>query len=1273
MAKRAQRRTGPTVRARRRHGRLLTAALLALLAAAFVPAGAKAAPPQLAQFCPTGSAGGQCNVPGGIAVDPTSGDVYVADQVNYRINRFSPWGQFLRTWGWDVVASGPGDDTAAPEDEFEVCVPADGDVCKAGLAGSGSGQFGGSMGGGFLPLSPEGIALDASGDVYVVDLTNLRVQKFTPEGEFVLMFGGDVNKTKVEAAAPEAQRNLCPVDPGDVCQEGTLGTGDGQFGFLKHGSAIAPSPDGETIYAGDVGRIQEFDTGGHYLGEISVPGEAVQSLAVDPTGNLYLTHSASAGIASTTKEDVFKISSTGLALCTLEVPNPQALATDASGNLYVVDPKATGGGPPSRIMQFNSACAKGDEFALEEFDPTDFPGASTGIAASSPPTCGLEGVDLFVANSFQGNSFVRIYGPPPDPDICPPPLLAPTIAETYAVSVGSDGATVRAEIDPHFWDDATYRVQYGTAECIEAGGWEAPCVSEQPPAPGIALSEVPVGEPIPTKGIFLGAAEPLLPNTAYRFRFVSQSSGGGPTIGPERDLRTFPLPAEAKADCPNQAFRTGASANLPDCRAYEMVSPLEKNSSDIALIGGEVIDQASADGEAIAFAAIAAAFADPQGAPGIHQYISAREPSGWSTRSIAAPRRSVSLIFGGGFISPFRFLSEDLCSGWELQDTDTPLVEAAPPGVPNLYRHRGLLEGCGEEDGYELLTPVSPTGFDPEAEPAESRYRPRIQGFSGDGELTVIRAAAPLTPDASDKLTTEVPPTGIYQLYAHEGGQLHLLSVLPNGKAAGDNSSVGTIETPNEATYYRDTNAFQAVSSDGSRVFWSDSGDRNGIEGGAGIGPGELYLRLNPIEPQSAISAGKCTEPAKACTLAVSKAAEALSGTKGSRYLSAAADGSHAIFQVGEDLYGYDVAKALAGEAATTLIASGVQGAMGASLDASRVYLVSSEDLDEGATAGQPNLYLYERGQGHTFIATIPGIGVGTGPEGAKSAISAFPSRRLSRISPDGLSAAFVSASRDLAESVAGYDNRDIATGELTRQVYLYDALGEELVCASCNPSGARPEGRAVDIARAAAQIPAWMTTTHPGRALSADGSRLLFESFEALVPRDTNGKQDVYQWQRSQSEQDCLAGIGGELHVPDSGGCLSLISSGTDSEDVKFVDASEDGEDVFFLTSSSLLSQDIDFRDLYDARAGGGFPPPPTPEPECEGDACQSPASPPPAPTPASSTYRGAGNVSEQPSSRPRCPKGKRRVVRRGKARCIDKPRKQAKRKANRNRRAGR
>jgi DNA-binding beta-propeller fold protein YncE len=1262
------------VRDARAHGRLLTAALLALLAAACAPAGAQAVPPELAQFCPLGSAGSQCRIPAGIAVDSASGDVYVADQGNRRIQRFSPWGQLRRAWGLDVVATGPGDDTAAPEDEFEVCVPADGDICKAGLAGSGSGQFGGSMGGEFLPLSPEGIALDASGDVYVVDLTNLRVQKFTPEGEFVLMFGGDVNRTKVEEGAPQAQRNLCPVDPGDVCQEGTKGTGDGQFGFLKHGSAIAPSPDGETIYAGDVGRIQEFDTGGHHIGEIPVPGETVQSLAIDPTGNLSLTHSASAGIASTTKDDVFKISSTGLALCTLEVPNPQALATDASGNLYVVDPKATGGGPPSRIMQFDPACNKSDEFVLEEFDPAGSPALSIGIAASSPPTCGLEGVDLFVSNV--NPSFVRIYGPPPDPDLCPPPLLAPTIAETYAVSVGSDGATVRAEIDPHFWDDALYRVQYGTEECIEAGGWEAACVVEQPPAPGIALSEIPVGEPIPTKGIFLGAAEPLLPNTAYRYRFVSQSSGGGPTVGPERDLRTFPLSAEAKADCPNQAFRTGASASLPDCRAYEMVSPLEKNSSDISLLDSGVIDQASADGEAIAFATFAAAFADPQGAPGVHQYMSARDPAtGWSTRSIAAPRRSSSLIFGGGFVSPFKFFTEDLCSGWELQDTDTPLVEAAPPGVPNLYRHRGLLEGCGEEDGYELLTPVFPSGFDPEAEPAKSRYRPRIQGFSGDGELTVIRAAAPLTPDASDQLTTEVPPTGIYQLYAHEGGQLHLLSVLPNGKAAADNSSVGTIETPNEATHYRDTNAFQAVSSDGSRVFWSDSGDREGIEASPGIGPGELYLRLNPIEPQSAISAGKCTEPAKACTLAVSKAAEALSGTKEARYLSAATDGSHAIFQVGEDLYGYDVAKALAGEGATTLIASGVSGVMGASLDASRVYLVSSEDLDEGASAGQPNLYLHERGEGHTFVATIPGIGDEFGPEGAKSAIDVFPSRRLSRVSPDGLSAAFVSTSRELAESVAGYDNRDIATGEPAREVYLYDAVEETLVCASCNPSGARPSGRAADNARAAAQIPAWMTTTHPGRALSEDGSRLLFESYEALVPRDTNGKRDVYQWQRAQSEQDCLEGIGGELFVPDSGGCLSLISSGTDSEDVEFVDASTDGDDVFFLTSSSLLPQDIDFRDLYDARAGGGYPPPPVPEPECEGDACQSAPSPPPTPTPASATYRGAGNLSERPSSRPRCPKGKRRVVRRGKARCIDKPRKGARRqgKANRRGRAGR
>ena len=193
---------------------LLATILLLLLGMGTSASSATAAPPLLWQTCEAGSGAGQCNLPRGIAADPENGHVFVADQTNHRVVEFNALGQFIKAWGWDVVASGPGDDTTAPEDQFEICVPDNGDVCKAGTIGGGVGQL----------VRPQGIALDSEGNVYVAegDFENRRVQKFDPDGNPILMFGGEVNKTKVEAVgSSEAEENLCPFDPGDECQQAT--------------------------------------------------------------------------------------------------------------------------------------------------------------------------------------------------------------------------------------------------------------------------------------------------------------------------------------------------------------------------------------------------------------------------------------------------------------------------------------------------------------------------------------------------------------------------------------------------------------------------------------------------------------------------------------------------------------------------------------------------------------------------------------------------------------------------------------------------------------------------------------------------------------------------------------------------------------------------------------------------------------------------------------------------------------------------------------------
>jgi hypothetical protein len=296
--------------------------------------------------------------------------------------------------------------------------------------------------------------------------------------------------------------------------------------------------------------------------------------------------------------------------------------------------------------------------------------------------------------------------------------------------------------------------------------------------------------------------------------------------------------------------------------------------------------------------------------------------------------------------------------------------------------------------------------------------------------------------------------------------------------------------------------------------------------------------------------------------------------------------------------------------------------------------------------------------------------------------LSTKPVFHAARASADGSHLAFLSAAR-----LTPYDNTDVASplpcgvaegsreGVCDAEAYVYEADQEALRCVSCNPSGARPQGRlAAGLAvaelaqRAAASIPAAEDQLHAPRVLSGDGRRLFFDSFDALLPRDTNGAEDVYEWESAAGEEAC-AEKGADLYVEAAGGCLSLISSGESPQDSQFAEASPSGDDVFFTTTTSLLPQDPGLIDVYDARVEGGFAQP-SATAACEGEACQGPAAPPNDPTPASAGFRGAGNVKK--AAKARCAKGKAR--RRG--RCVAKhkrARHKHQRKANRNRRNAR
>lgn len=432
-------------------------------------------------------------------------------------------------------------------------------------------------------------------------------------------------------------------------------------------------------------------------------------------------------------------------------------------------------------------------------------------------------------------------------------------------------------------------------------------------------------------------------------------------------------------------------------------------------------------------------------------------------------------------------------------------------------------------------------------------------------------------------------------------------------------------------------------------------------------GQGARSLTLSALATSSregaALEASSpCVRPlAGACTSPVSLPAEIQDKTSASRFWGAARDGSVAIFSTGRALYGYEVE----GES-VHWIAGKLNGVAGIDEAADRVYFASEEAIPGAgrnsvgaeARAGEPNLYLYEAAAkageegSYAFVGTLAGTDIETQAR-AFGPVATSPTLRLSRVTPSGGTLAFMSAA-----PLTGFDNADAVTGEPDRELFLYQVSSGKLLCASCSPTGARPVSfnPIRGSFRAAGAIPPGEDPLYASRPLSEDGRRLFFTSAERLVARDTDGRVDLYQWE-APGEGSCSAAS--SSYVADDGGCIDLISSGRLTRDAEFRDASPSGEDVFFATSQSLLPQDPGLVDIYDARVGGGLPIPQPPAPTCEGEACQSPPAPPNDPTPASSAFEGAGNVRESAAKKQkakRCKKGRHKVKKHGKVRCVRK-----------------
>ncbi|HEX4114354.1 MAG TPA: RHS repeat-associated core domain-containing protein [Solirubrobacteraceae bacterium] len=226
------------------------------------------------QFGSSGTGDGQFKFPFGVAINKTTGDIYVADRENYRIQEFSSTGAFIRAFGYGVS-----DGT----EKYEVCTSS----CRAGLMGSKASEF----------WEPDGIAIDSSGNLWVVDEVNDRLEEINETGEYINEYGskGTGNGQLSEPVAIAYDKgNLYVTEAiNDRVQEfstegvyvskfGSEGTGNGQFEIPY---AIAAGPTTNELYVTDRenNRVEIFTTSGRFLSSFGSKGKGNGDME-SPTG-----------------------------------------------------------------------------------------------------------------------------------------------------------------------------------------------------------------------------------------------------------------------------------------------------------------------------------------------------------------------------------------------------------------------------------------------------------------------------------------------------------------------------------------------------------------------------------------------------------------------------------------------------------------------------------------------------------------------------------------------------------------------------------------------------------------------------------------------------------------------------------------------------------------------------------------------------------------------------------------------------------------------------
>ena len=705
------------------------------------------------------------------------------------------------------------------------------------------------------------------------------------------------------------------------------------------------------------------------------------------------------------------------------------------------------------------------------------------------------------------------------------------------------------------------------------------------------------------------------------------------------------------ATCPNEQLRSESNTNpatgepysegLPDCRAYEMVSPEYKQSHDVNPVNNSGVAVAT-DGGAAGFSS-EGAFSEPENDIGgfevLNYYTSQHGESSWETLSAFPPVTLISSPNKRGLSSDF---SPDLRSA------------QVNCGASALGKNGDISPRvvCARRDagGSWVSTPFY-------LSPENTRVgTANYMGASSDLSRVFIQPEAALLPG-----DTTTAGAGLYEIagVGTESAKLRLVNVE------------GPIESESELVIHRGAaregpalgdrritpkvggTDYHAVSENGEVVFFTATG--------AGSEAATIYARVEGGRPGahtvavSGQAAATGSAPSECDSVCLGSVAKKVGQEGAAIYQSASADGSKVFFTTAQklmnedanevtDLYEYEL-----GTNRLVLVTGGKEGqetlgVVRVSSDGSHVYFVergalaakepdqnentwrnaNGEVEHEVASETGENLYAYDTVSGELkFVA-----GTGANRSGVKESSDV---ERYAQTTPDGRYLVFSSAGQfagdtNSAAAEAAY-RYDFQTGELTwisqaspgleaeRESQQQTPNPNEGKSAIIAPIPGTEDGAEADIEdwnRAVSGCPKGVSETEREQCPEGqyDGEDVIFTTAEKLQADDANSAPDVYEWRD---------------------GTVAMVSDGhdTQTESGTLIGASgmsASGSDIDFFTHAALVGQDTDvLEDLYDARVDGGFPAPPA-EPACSGEQCQGNPSPAQSFPPATSSLLAAG-----------------------------------------------